>query len=703
MNLIKSLLRAATLVVTLPAIMISAQGQTTGYANPKGTVNLGEASPAPPNLSLKPPPFNGLEPAIQPPVTGGLVVNTDAREEVRSFYNGIFPTSENIAQDSTADASICFPGHNSDAFQNAELLRINWYRAMAGLSANIMLNPIDDWGSQQMAVIISANNALNHNPPSSYACYNTFAAGYAGGDQSIGADGAEATTDFIWDFGASNNETGHRRWILYPEQTVMGVGDVAGSSANSTSTGNLTFVFDSATLSTRPTTRQPYVSWPPEGYVPYQIVFPYWSFGLSNGYANFTNATVTMTSNGVVVPVAIQPIRIGYGEDTLVWVPMGLDATTEGTTFPFNGTDTVYHVTIGDILYNGSPVQYSYNVTVFDPAVPGSGYIATSLTGPGQMTASSTATFSATAPVDTNVTSYNFLTAKLTSGNLTDNANNGLSNFIATVGSDYSVITTEPYANGNCFNLEHYSADAYPQLLQFAETLFPATNASISFESELGFATTNEVARVQVSTDGGENWTDLFAQPGNNNYATTFTNYTLSLSNYAGTTVLLRFNFDYLGGEYNDGGYPIGWFFTGIVLTNVEAYTNQTVYTAITNTVPGNLVDSANNGLGNFTITPPPYYYVITNPPVGSEPNCFHLCHQDSTSQYLQFNEVFLPNAASSISFSGQMGYATSDETTYLEVSTNSWTTWDDYFVDTGNNNSTTESSFTPYTFSLAP
>ncbi len=549
--------------------------QTTANVNPKPTPNLGEASPAPPNLPLNPPQGIGPKPSVQPPVTGGLVVDTDAREEVRSFYNGIFPTSENIPQDSTADASSCTPGHNSDAFQNAELLRINWYRAMAGLPASIYLDPIDVWVSQQMAVIMSANNALNHNPPSDYLCYNSFAASYAGGDQSLGADGADATTDFIWDFGANNSEVGHRRWILYPEEIVMGVGDLAGSGTNAAS--NLTFVFDSRSFGSRPATRQPYVSWPSEGYTPYQVVFPYWSFGLSNGVANLTNATVTMTSNGVPVSVAIQPIRIGYGEDTLVWVPMGLDATTEGTSFPFDGTDTVYNVTIGNIIYNGSPIQYSYNVTVFDPAVPGSDYIPTAMTGPGQIPARTTTTFSAVAPADTNVTSYNFLTAQLTPGSLTDNANNGLANFSVVPTNNYSVITSSPFGDGNCFNLEHYGADYFPQLLQFAETFLPAINASLSFESALGFATTNEVARVQVSADGGENWTDLFAQPGNDAVASGFTPCSLSLSNYAGTAVLLRFNFDYQGGEHDNGGYPLGWFFTDIVLTNVQAYTNLTL------------------------------------------------------------------------------------------------------------------------------
>src|SRR5580704_433785 len=156
MNPINFLNLPVVLALVWLASVPAGNAQTTANVNPKPTPNLGEASPAPPNLPLNPPHGIGPKPAFQPPVTGGLVVNTDAREEVRSFYNGIFPTSENIPQDSTADASSCTPGHNSDAFQNAELLRINWYRAMAGLPASIYLDPIDDWGSQQMAVIMSA-------------------------------------------------------------------------------------------------------------------------------------------------------------------------------------------------------------------------------------------------------------------------------------------------------------------------------------------------------------------------------------------------------------------------------------------------------------------------------------------------------------------------------------------------------------------
>lgn len=258
-------------LVMLPCAGLAQPAPTLGHSNGP---DLGEAARVPPNLVLNPPPAKGPKPLTQP-VTGGFSVNTDSREEVRSFYNAIYPTSDNVPQGTTADVTSCTPGHNSAAFQQAELRRINWFRAMAGMPAAIYLDPVDNWGSQQMAVIMSANNVLDHDPTNTYTCYNTFAAGYAGGDQSLGANGAQATTDFIWDFGAKNNEVGHRRWILYPPEIVMGVGDMPADGTNAAS--NLTYVFDPASFGARPATRQPYVAWPPEGFVPYQVVFPYWS------------------------------------------------------------------------------------------------------------------------------------------------------------------------------------------------------------------------------------------------------------------------------------------------------------------------------------------------------------------------------------------------------------------------------------------
>ncbi len=691
----KSFLRAPAVLMLalLPFAGFSQISQTIGHVE---RPSLGEAAPAPANLDLNPPPAKGPRPQFQT-VTGGFSVNINSREEVRSFYNGIYPTSDNVPQDTTADVSSCTPGHNSTAFQQAELRRINWFRAMAGMPASIVLNPVDNYGSQQMAVLQSANNVLDHHPTNTYSCYTTNAAHYAGGDQSLGADGAQAITDFIWDFGANNNEVGHRRWIIYPPEIVMGVGDVPGVGTNAAA--NLTYVFDPASFGTRPATRHPYVTWPPQGFVPSQVVFPYWSFGLSN--ADLSAATVLMTSNGVPISTAIQPYQTGFGDNTLVWVPMGLDATTSGTSFPFSGADTVYGVTVSNINDNGSMVSYSYNVTVFDPAVPGADYIPSALNGPAQPVVGAATVYSAVAPNNPNVTSYNFLSAQLTSGNLFDDASGGLVNFTLSPPPNYSPTTTEPFGSGNCFNLEHLGTNSFPQLLQLTEILVPSANTALSFQSELGFAASDETARVQVSADGGANWTDIYTQAGNGSFESSFTPHTLSLSNYAGMTILLRFNFDFQGGTYDNGGFPLGWYFTDIALTNTQALINQVTNTSsVTNIVSGNLADSATNGLINFTINPPPYYYVITNPPTGPEPLCFHLTHLDPASQLLQLNELLLPATNSTVSFSSQLGVASSNETARVQASTNSGASWNDLFVEAGTGSP--EGSFTPHTLSLA-
>ena len=84
-------------------------------------------------------------------------------------------------------------------------------------------------------------------------------------------------------------------------------------------------------------------------------------------------ATVSMKSNGVPVPLSIQPYLTGYGENTIIWVPMGLDATSQSTIFPFSSTDTLYSVTVTNIKVGVSTVGFTYNVTLFDPPCDGNG------------------------------------------------------------------------------------------------------------------------------------------------------------------------------------------------------------------------------------------------------------------------------------------------------------------------------------------
>jgi hypothetical protein len=563
------------LLITMisPAALFAPPGfsQTTPATGSLPPPDLGGAPKAPADVSGLP--GRGPHPLD---VTGSFNVNAGSREQVREFYGAVFTSSDGIAMNSTAVTASCIPGTNSTAFQNATLRRINWFRAMAGIPAAATFSSDESTQDQAAALIMSANNKLQHTGISNtWSCFTSAGTNAAANSNlALGSDGPDAITGYIRDPGTNNAAAGHRRWILYPQTQVMAAGDVPAEGGFKAA--NAIWVFDANYGGLRPATSQPFVSWPPAGFVPHQLVFPQWSFALSN--ADLSAATVSMTSNGVSVAVSIQPYQTGVGEDSVVWVPMGLDAGSSGTTFPFSGTDTVYSVTVTNIMApGGSIVGFTYNVTLFDPSVPGTDYAATVVVGTSTPYVNTGNSYTCVPIANPSTTGYQWLAAQATNGNLTDNATNGLANFTITPTPIYPVVTNPPTGSGKCFHLCH--TNPVSQLLQLNESLLPATNTVLSFKSLLGYATTSETACVQVSTDGGANWQNLFAETGCFNGTgspsqceTTFTAHSYSLSNYAGQLTLVRFNYVYPGsGSYFfNNGPAIGWCIENIVVTNVQ-------------------------------------------------------------------------------------------------------------------------------------
>jgi hypothetical protein len=528
---------------------------------------LGDAPTAPKSLAGLP--GGGPRPQF---VTGGLTVDTSSREQTREFYNALFTASSGTAANSTAVTASCTPGTNSPAFINATLLRINWYRAMAGMPALITFDASEGSQDQAAAVMMSEHGALQHvGSWTGWDCFSTPATNAsAHSNLALGNYGPDAITAYILDNGANNYEVGHRRWILYPQTLVMATGDVPPENAYYSA--NATWVFDANYGGPRPATRTPYVCWPPAGYVPYQVVFPQWSFALSN--ANLSAATVTMSSNGVAVPVTLQSYVTGYGENTLVWYPSSLNASTD-TAFPFGGTDTVYTVTVANVATSAGTKSFTYNVTLFDPATTGSDYSPLVINGPAQPAVNVATPYNCTPSANPNITGYQWQIAQATNGNVSDNAANGLVNFSISPAPGYSIITNPPTGSGNCFHLAH--ASPVPQLLQLNELMFPSNSTTLSFKSLLGYATSAETARVQVSTDGGVTWQDLYAQAGSNGSGeSSFTQHTLSLAAYAGRNTLLRFNYDFSSGSYYPQSAPyVGWCLENISVTNCQQLINQ--------------------------------------------------------------------------------------------------------------------------------
>ena len=590
-------------------------------------VTLGVAPQAPKNVSGLP--GGGPHPRI---ATGSFSVDTSSREQVREFYNAVYVSSDGAPTNSTAVVASCIPGTNSPAFVSAILRRINWFRAMAGVPAAVTFDADECAQDQAAALMIAVKGVLQEAGDwTGWGCLSSDGTNAsAHSNLALNHEGLDAISVYLWDYGSENSFVGHRRWMLYPQTQVMGTGDVPLESTNNSA--NALWVFDANLSGPRPATRTPYVAWPPAGFVPYQVVYPQWSFALSN--ADLSAATVSMTSNGFPVAVTQQPYMLGYGENTLVWYPTSLDPTGQAT-FPFGGTDTVYAITVNNVVTIAGIKNFTYNVIVFDPATTGADYFALAISGTNRPAVNAGNIYCCSAATNPHTTGYQWLTAQVTNFNLVDNALNGLTNFTISPVPNYPIITNPPNGTGKCFHLTHLNP--VPQLLQLKELLLPTTTTSVSFESLLGYAFSDEIARVQISTDGGYAWQDIYTQPGSNGPGeSTFTSHTLSLAGFAGMNALLRFDYDLSTDPF--GFYPMtdndaGWCIENVVVTNaqqlVNLVTNATVSTnfIFTPTQAGNYVLQARGvifnefpaGFGNreeVTTIPGPVVITLNSPVV---------------------------------------------------------------------------------------
>ncbi len=295
------------------------------------------------------------EQPLGPPLTVAPANREASRAFYLTYYQGTAPSIE-----WTGDRSSCNAGTTASGFKDFVSLRINYFRAMAGAPAGVSFLDAYSAKAQQAALMMSVNNSLSHFPPTTWQCYTADGAEAAGSsDLYLGVYGAEAITGYIRDPGPNNGAVGHRRWILYPQTQNMGTGDIPPSGG---SAANALWVFDSHMWETRPATREEFVAWPPPGYVPYQVVFPRWSFSYPS--ADFSLASVVMTQGAQNVPLVQETVHNGYGENTIVWVVNGM---TDWQSWPQPTADTVYHVTVSNVLIAGSPRSFTYDVIVMDP------------------------------------------------------------------------------------------------------------------------------------------------------------------------------------------------------------------------------------------------------------------------------------------------------------------------------------------------
>ncbi len=161
--------------------------------------------------------------------------------------------------------------------------------------------------------------------------------------------------------------------------------------------------------------------------------------------------------------------------------------------------------------------------------------------------------------------------------NLVDGAENGLVNFTANISSGYSLFSTTVKASGNdSYHFTHIVPT--DQFLTLNSTLLAQANSAVQFSSLLGYATSYQVAKVQVSTNSGSTWQDVYSQSGGS-FETAFSSRQISLAAFAGQALQLRFDYHYVNGGsyYNQTGDDFGWYIDNIAFTNFQALTNQVI------------------------------------------------------------------------------------------------------------------------------
>jgi uncharacterized protein YkwD len=264
-----------------------------------------------------------------------------------SLYNNQYLTTLDVVPNWTGRVAGCVPGSTSAAYGSATIQMVNYFRTMAGLPS-VTLDTTRTARQQSAALMMKAQDDLSHTPPPSWACYTADGAAGAGeSNLALGAAGAAAVNGYMDDDAVPS--LGHRRWILYPPETEMATGSTDSSNALTVLGG----------WGPAPPTPE-YVSWPPAGFVPYTVVFNAWSFSYVG--ADFTNTTISMTSQGAPVNLTVVHLDPGSGDNAISWRPQGLP----GGGLP----DRTYTVNLNNVLVNGTPRNFTYDVTVIDPFLP---------------------------------------------------------------------------------------------------------------------------------------------------------------------------------------------------------------------------------------------------------------------------------------------------------------------------------------------
>jgi uncharacterized protein YkwD len=289
------------------------------------------------------------------------------------------PTSSSWAANAAAqfssapDVPGCTAGTLNQAVITDALQTLNAIRALHHLPA-VTFSATDENAAQQAALMMAANGALNHNPPTTWKCYTAAGAAGAGSSDLYGGTISpylvwSTTQDYFagWMTETSNivaNNVGHRRWILDPCLGTVAYGRVSQVLSDGSRTDAAALkVFNNTGSNSYSGTLPPYVAYPYGDY-PAKYFDPSALFSFSaiidttnlanNANVDFSKATVAVTSGTTALTVSnISYDNQGYG------LPNNIQFAVAGVQ-----SGVSYTVAINGVLVRGTSTNYSYTFRI---------------------------------------------------------------------------------------------------------------------------------------------------------------------------------------------------------------------------------------------------------------------------------------------------------------------------------------------------
>lgn len=342
--------------------------------------------------------LSGWQPGVIPApparvASSGFAVDSQNRNDVVAFWHAVYQSSEGYEKRIGWTGNFNGKsGTTSDAFVADVERRVNYFRAMCGVPADVRVNTdstlVIDAGdshkpppgtlksaaAQDAALMIIRNYdpatgndpAMSHDPPKSLAGWSEAAwNANAKGNIAFGLFGPGAITEYMieeYSTGATisnwNSLVGHRRWLLFSEATDFATGDQPGASALRPPTNVLYIGQKPGQLAPDPTPG--FVAYPSPGFFPAPVNSRYWS--LSRAGADFSSASVKVT-DAAGNPVAVTNVQrnSSFGEPAIIWQVSGSAASR--SVF----SDTTFRVSVTGIAGTEIPTSYIYPVTLINP------------------------------------------------------------------------------------------------------------------------------------------------------------------------------------------------------------------------------------------------------------------------------------------------------------------------------------------------